>query len=319
MIAALLFSVAVSFIDDAGRNVAVPARPKRIVAAGPPAAPWIYALAPDALAGWTRALKADEAAFIPEPYKSLPVVGRLTGHGGTASLESLAATKADVIVDIGTVDPLHAALADRVQAQIGIPYVLLNGALWDAGKTFRRLGELTGRPKDAEELATFTESILASARTAAKADPRKPRVYYGRGPTGLETTLAGSLFAEVINAAGATNIATPGTTDAIVTMSFEAIAGGHPEVIVTQDKTFAKLASTDPAWKGLKARVLLAPRVPFGWLDGPPAVNRVLGLLWLTSELHGLAWDRETTTRLFYERIYHVKLTDAQVSQVLAP
>lgn len=26
----------------------------------------------------------------------------------------------------------------------------------------------------------------------------------------------------------------------------------------------------------------LAPRLPFGWLDVPPGVNRLLGLQWLT-------------------------------------
>ncbi len=319
MISALAIVTLFAFVDDAGRRVDLPAHPKRIVAAGPPAAPWIYAIAPDALLGWTRPFKGSEAELIPEPYKSLPVIGRLTGHGGTASLESLIAAKPDVIVDIGTVDPAHAALADRTQKQIGIPYVLLGGSLWQAGATFRRLGELTGRTAEAEQLALYSEGLLAKAREVVAKDPRRPRVYFGRNATGLETTLTGSLFAEVIEAAGAVNVAKRGNTDAIITMSFEAIMGGKPEVIVTQDENFAKLARTDATWRGLGARVLLAPKVPFGWLDSPPAVNRLLGLLWLVNELHPFGWDGKATVREFYQRMFHITLSDAQAAKVLAP
>ncbi len=319
MITTFVIVVSLAFVDDAGRKVEVPPHPKRIVACGPPAAPWVYALAPDALAGWTRAFRSDEAELLPEPYRSLPVIGRLTGHGGTASLEALVAARPDVLVDIGTVDPTHAALADRIQAQLGVPYVLLNGSLWDGARTFRRLGELTGRAAEAETLALYVDELLALARDAIAKDTKRPRVYFGRNATGLETTLAGSLFAEVIDAAGAVNIAKRGETDAIVTMSFESIAGGHPDVIVTQDRRFAKLAQTDSTWRGLGARVLLAPRVPFGWLDAPPSVNRVLGLLWLTARLHPHTWDERAVVRTFYQRIFHVSLDDEQLTKVLTP
>jgi iron complex transport system substrate-binding protein len=45
---------AVSFTDAAGRVVEVPADGKRIMAAGPPAAVLLYALAPQKMAGWVR-------------------------------------------------------------------------------------------------------------------------------------------------------------------------------------------------------------------------------------------------------------------------
>jgi hypothetical protein len=28
--------------------------------------------------------------------------------------------------------------------------------------------------------------------------------------------------------------------------------------------------------------VFLSPRLPYGWIDDPPSLNRILGLLWLT-------------------------------------
>lgn len=56
----------------------------------------------------------------------------------------------------------------------------------------------------------------------------------------------------------------------------------NPEVIVTIDKTFAKNVRNDPTWAAVEAvrkgRVHLSPKLPFGWVDFPPSVNRLIGL-----------------------------------------
>ncbi|MGH8771707.1 MAG: iron ABC transporter substrate-binding protein, partial [Burkholderiales bacterium] len=75
------------FTDSAGRNVTVPAKIERVYAAGPPASVMVFALAPDELIGWTRALRDEERTFLPERYASLPELGRLTGRGNTANVE----------------------------------------------------------------------------------------------------------------------------------------------------------------------------------------------------------------------------------------
>ena len=49
-----------TFTDSAGRKVTVPAPVQRVFAAGPPAGVLLYALAPDKLIGWPRALDAEE-------------------------------------------------------------------------------------------------------------------------------------------------------------------------------------------------------------------------------------------------------------------
>ncbi len=321
MTAALLVTLLLTrpFVDDAGRTVDIPSVPKRVFAAGPPASVWVYAIAPDTMLAWTRSLRDDEKALIPEPYRSLPVTGSHTGHKGTASPETVAALKPDLIVDVGTDDSGHASLADRTQKQLGVPYVLIGGNLETSAKTLRRLGELFAKPADAEALATYIEGLLAAAKTAVSADSKRPKVYLSRGPTGLETALTGSLFSEVIDAAGATNIAERGNTDAIVTVSFETIAKAAPAYIITQDPRFAEQAGTDANWKSLHAKVLLAPHLPFGWIDAPPALNRVLGLMWLTGKLHALKWNERDTVRTFYDRVYHVHLSDQQLDELVKP
>jgi ABC-type Fe3+-hydroxamate transport system substrate-binding protein len=65
--------------------------------------------------------------FLLPAVRALPELGRLTGRGDTLNLERLLAGRPDVIIDFGSVSATYRSLADRVQAQTGIPYVLIDG------------------------------------------------------------------------------------------------------------------------------------------------------------------------------------------------
>jgi iron complex transport system substrate-binding protein len=99
---------------------------------------------------------------------------------------------------------------------------------------------------------------------------------------------------------------------------------GDPEVIVTIDQTFAQTVRTNPLWRGVSAvksgRVHLSPKLPFGWIDFPPSVNRLPGLWWLGSKVFPSLFpeDLGVLTRDFYKLFYQVDLTPAQVQRVLA-
>jgi len=96
-----------------------------------------------------------------------------------------------------------------------------------------------------------------------------------------------------------------------------------PEVVVTLDREFAERVRDDPLWRGVRAvregRVHLAPKLPFGWIDFPPGVNRLAGLWWLGKVVFPALFpeDLRPITAEFYQRWYHVQLTDAQVERVL--
>jgi iron complex transport system substrate-binding protein len=95
-------------------------------------------------------------------------------------------------------------------------------------------------------------------------------------------------------------------------------------VIVTIDQDFAASVKSDPAWSSVAAvkngRVHLSPKMPFGWVDFPPSVNRLIGLWWLAKILYPdrLPEDMHTLTRDFYAMFYHVTPSDEQIAQVLA-
>jgi iron complex transport system substrate-binding protein len=315
---------AATVTDGAGRSVPVPARVERVFPAGPPAAIFLYTLAPELLLGWPRANRPQEREFLLPDVGGRPEVGRITGRGNTANLEVVLALKPDLILDVGSVNPTYVSLADRVQQQTGIPYALLDGRFEGIPLGYRTLGDLIGRREQGEALARNAEDTVkvVTQRVGAIPPERRPRVYYARGPRGLETGLGGSINVETIellaqNAAG-------GTRGGLANVSIEQVLLWNPDVIITIDQDFAATVLSDPTWAPVAAvrtrRVHLSPKLPFGWVDFPPTVNRLIGLWWLGKILYPDLFpeDLRTLTREFYARYYHVTPDAAQIDRVLA-
>ena len=67
-------------------------------------------------------------------------------------------------------------------------------------------------------------------------------------------------------------------------------------------------------------RVYLAPRLPFGWIDAPPSINRYIGLRWIARLLYPDRFpdDIHTTAREFFKLFYQSEPDDAALDRVLA-
>jgi iron complex transport system substrate-binding protein len=316
---------AVTITDAAGRAITIPDKVGRVFAAGPPASILLYTMAPDLLLGWTRSHRPEECAYLGAGACDKPEVGRLTGRGNTTNLEVLLKFKPDLILDVGTINDTYVSLATRVQEQTGIPYALLDGRFDAIVPVYRKLGELTNRQQQAEEFARYAEQTIATVKGRVDKIPesQRPRVYYGRGPRGLETGLGGSINVETIEFLGALNVAAE-RRGGMATVSVEQVLLWNPDVIVTIDRDFAASVKTDSVWAPIKAvrdgRVHLSPKMPFGWVDFPPSVNRLIGLWWLAKILYPEQFpeDLRPLTRDFYRRFYHMTPTDAQIESVLA-
>ncbi|MFN7193255.1 MAG: iron ABC transporter substrate-binding protein, partial [Rhodospirillales bacterium] len=63
-------------------------------------------------------------------------------------------------------------------------------------------------------------------------------------------------------------------------------------------------------------RVFLAPNVPFGWVDFPPSVNRLLGLRWLGRVLYPDLFPEPLgpIVAAFFEMFYHRRPSDAEIA-----
>jgi len=315
---------AATVTDATGRALSMPEKVARVFPAGPPAAILLYTLAPELLLGWPRANRPEECLYMLPDICARPEVGRLTGRGNTANLESVIALKPDLIFDVGSTSATFVSLAERVQQQTGIPYALLDGRFDAIAPTYRKLGELINRQDDGGKLARYADDTVKTitGRIATIAPSARPRVYYARGPRGLVTGLGGSINVETIEMLGQ-NVA-GGNNGGLANVSIEQVLLWNPDVIITIDQDFAASVRTDPAWTSVKAvrdgRVHLSPKMPFGWVDFPPSVNRLIGLWWLAKILYPEKFpeDLHALTRDFYTMFYHRTPSDVQIDHVLA-
>jgi iron complex transport system substrate-binding protein len=312
--------------DSAGRKVVLPDHISRVFVAGPPASVLIYTLSPDAMVGWIRQPTVAEKEFLIAPARDLPETGRLIGRGDTVSLERLVAAKPDLVVDFGSVTDTHVSLANRVQEQTGIPYVLIDGTFAATPASLNLVGDILGRSARGAELAAYAEKTFAAVDAVLARVPagRRPRVYLARGPDGLETGARGSINTEIIERVGGINVAEGlGGRGNTANASLEQIIAWQPDVIVTLDRTFHQSVKSKPGWDQIRAvaenRVFPAPSLPWGWIDAPPSVNRLIGLRWLLATFYPAeaGIDLKADTRAFYALFYGVKLDDAELDRLL--
>jgi iron complex transport system substrate-binding protein len=313
-----------AIVDGAGRRVEITSPVRRVFAAGGPASIFVYTLAPEALLGWTRSPSAEERPWLPARYADLPTMGRLTGRGNTANVEVVLAARPDVVLDFGSVGGTYASLADRVQEQTKVPYILLDGSLSATARAYSLAGDLMGVADRAAELARYVERTLSDVdrRVASVPRERRPRVYYARGPRGLETAAPGSINAESLDRLGVRNVA-EGSGRGLTTVSLEQVLAWNPEVILTIEPAFHAAVGRDPSWRGVGAvregRVYLVPLLPFPWVDFPPSVNRVIGLRWLGHVLYPDAFPggMRDEARTFYGLFYHRAPDEQQLDRLL--
>ncbi|WP_027015554.1 ABC transporter substrate-binding protein [Comamonas composti] len=303
---------------------------RRVFAAGPPASVLIAVLAPHKLLGWPQQLSDQARAHLGPALQNLPHLGRLSGRGSTMPLEALLQLQPDLVLDSGTADASHTSALQRLATQTGLPCVLVQGSLEQHARQLRQVGALLGEPSRGETLAAYAEAVAALTRevTQSLAPGQRPRVYLGRSSNGMETGLAGSINLELLEYAGGINVAAQAGRGGLTRVSMEQILAWNPEVIVTQEPLFAQRVRQDPLWRGVSAvragRVHCAPNWPFGWLDGPPSVNRLLGLRWMLSKLHPQAKALQGLPPLaqevgrFYQLFYGAELTPAQLQQLMA-
>jgi iron complex transport system substrate-binding protein len=250
-------------------------------------------VAPEKMIGWVRGPHEGEKPFLLPAVRDLPELGRLTGRGDTLNLERLLAEKPDLVIDFGTINDTYRSLADRVQTQTGIPYLLIDGRFENTVAAIRLFADILGVKERGELLAKAAETIFADVDKVIAQVPadKRPRVYLARGPEGLETGSRGSINTEIIERVGGVNVV-EGLREkgGIVNASPEQVIAWAPDTIITLDRGFRQSVKDKPAWQPIPAinadRIFLAPNLPFGFIDSPPSVNRLIGLTWLLHALY---------------------------------
>jgi len=302
-------ALAAEVTDATGRTVQVPDQIARVLPAGPPAAELLAAVAPDLMLGWPSPLSDGARALLASDAAKLPQVPRMTGRDDvTAKLQAL---HPDLILDYGTISPRYADLARATQQRTGIPTILLDGSLTEVPHVLRLLGGILHREGRAETLANFAEALLAlpTPHTDHK------RVVYARGTDGLTVAAPDTDVTEVFSHLGWQVLAPDGNAT-FRPSSIDAIRALDPDLLIFSDPAMRETILHDDAWKVVRAvregHALVAPGQPFGWLEEPPSINRLLGLSWLTGH------DPVILAALFNATVYGRALTPTQLDTVLA-
>ena len=325
-----------TFVDDAGREVTVPGVGvlEKIYFTSPNAQIYCFTLAPEMAAGSTMNFTEEELAYLPEGTADLPFLGTTSG-GQELNPEAIMAEGVQLIFDITSFEPGEgdASSADDLQAMTNIPVVVLDGSFAKSAECYEKLGELLGKEAEAAKLADYTAKTLADVEAAVAQVPEDERVsvYYAEGPDGLSTEPSTSPHAEVFNLAGAVNVAADVEVQkgkGMSPVSLEQILAWNPDVIIAWDSSRFEggaddIIRTDPNWATIKAvedgKVYSMPQSPFSWVDRPRAVNRIIGLEWLTNLLYPEYYDIDITANTieFFDLFYHVDIDEDDVKTIL--
>ncbi|WP_158783308.1 ABC transporter substrate-binding protein [Pantoea sp. BAV 3049] len=302
-----------------------PSRIRTVLSAGAPGDPLLLALVPEKLLGLSFFELAQPGnEFLPEKIRRLPKISRLAGRASTLSLERVMALQPDVIVDCGTADATYRSLAERISARTGIPWVLVDGGLASTPRQLRQVGGLLGVSDRAEQQARLAEKFLSEATVFAARQSSTRTFYSARGVRGQETGLEGSLHTAAAELLGLENVAKQVGQSRLAQVSMEQILDWQPSLVITQSQSAWQHITTDVVWQGVKAvqdrQVLLFPRHPFGWLDAPPGVNRLMGLRTLQAHFDPQVKQRlERDRALFFKLFYHAEPDVSQWQHLLSP
>jgi len=316
----------VVFTDDCGREVLLPEQITRIVPTGPVAQIMLYTIAPEQFVGLAAKWNNTAQGIVPEEYLSLPYFGQLY-NTANLNVEELALAGPQVIIDIGQTMSGGVEDMDLLQQQTNIPTVFLAASLESMPDTYRKLGKLLGREEKAEELAEFCKRIYErTVDIMARVGENKVRGLYILGEKGLNVLAKDSFHSELIdllieNLAAVDNPSSKGSGNEV---TMEQIALWDPDLILfAPDSIYDTVDSLD-TWTEISAvasgNYLKVPESPYNWIATPAAVQRYLGMIWLTAELYPEYCDYDVKAEIleFYKLFYNCNLTGEQYEAIVA-
>lgn len=316
----------VLFTDDCGRQVQIPVEIDAIVPSGPLAQVILYAIAPDLIVGLASEYGASADGIIPEEHQSLPYFGQLYDTANL-NLEELAVTAPDLILDIG--QPMEGGTEDLEQLQqtTQIPTVFVSASLETMPETFRTLGRLLHREEKAEELALFCEQTYnRTLSIMEQVGDEKVRALYVLGEEGLSVLAKDSYHSELIDLLtdNVADVDIPSSKGSGNEVTMEQIALWDPDFVLFAADSIYDTVAQMPTWEQMSViqngNYIKVPEGPHNWMGTPPAVQRYLGMIWLTAQLYPEYCDYDVKAEIleYYELFYDCQLTDEQYNTLTA-
>jgi iron complex transport system substrate-binding protein len=316
------------FTDSLGRGVEVSTNLTRVALSGPLTQLVLFALCPDKLVGLATAWSPEAEEFIRTEYYSLRILGQLYGGAGTLNLEEIAATGAQVIIDVGETKDNMVQDMDDLQDQLGIPTVHIDAYTASVGDAYRKLGELLDMEDEAEVLGEYCDEVYANTLSIVNevGESGKANLLYCLGDSGINVIARGSYHAEIIdllahNLAVVDNPSSKGTGNQV---DLEQIMLWNPDVIIFAPNSIYGTVGNNTDWADITAiengDYYEAPFGPYNWMGFPASVQRYLGMIWLAQLLYPdvAQYDVYQEVSEYFDLFYHCNITVEQYNRLIA-
>ena len=251
-----IYSASRVVTDSAGRIVALPNRPQRVIALNASNLGLYYATGGEVVARTATSLLPPE---LKEKVKAVPTVGLPL----SPDVAGIIAIKPDLV--LGMHAPMHHSVAAALE-QNGIP-VLLQALedYTDVLKTLRLYGELSGNPAQADKKIEAIENKRKELlqRHYGKIPPKVLILWHNAN--GIYTALSNSFVGNLVKRLGGVNVAdlaaaigenlhyTPFCLDAITMFQPDIILIGSHSFATNNGRSSAEFLDAQPKWQRLTA------------------------------------------------------------------
>jgi len=227
--------------DDAGRQITLPAQPRRIVSLSASNTEILFALGLE-----DQVVGVDQYSDFPPSAKGKPQVGSFA----KPDLERIVALEPDLIL----ATEMHVKTTVPDLEQRGLKVLVVDpkdtmGVL----KGIRLIGRATGQQQQAEDLAEGMQARIASV-TARLQGTEPVRVFFELSPA-LHTAGPGSFVDDVIRLAAGSNIAA-GAGKQWPQLNQESLFMADPQVILLADHAAGEtpeMVAARPGWQQISA------------------------------------------------------------------
>ena len=315
-----------TFIDDLGREVTLPSVITKAAPSGSMASAFLVSFDPSIFVGVTTKPSASEKEFFGSDFASLPVLGTFYGKKANLNKEALIVASPEVVVDIGEIKGSKDAMIndlDKLQNDIGIPVIFIESYLDKISNTYTRLGEALGNTKRGNALSEFaSDALLYAKEINEKSKDSRKNFYYATGSDGLNAIPRGNFHAEVIEAIGGNNVVDSTISSGNNQINLEELYKLPVDHIFLLDESAYNIVINNTEWSYLPAvknnNVYKVPYVLFPLIDGPPAVNRIIGIYYTASKLYPefATEDYISKAKEFYSLFYNLKLTEKEIAEL---
>lgn len=315
----------VEFTDSVGRTVEVPANITKVAVSGPLAQIVLFSICPDKLVGIASAWDSSAEEYLATEYYNLPELGQLYGGKGELNLETLLASGAEVVIDVGEPKDTIVEDLDALQEQTGIPFVHITATTETMSDAYTKLGELLGMEDEAAVLSAYCDRVYT--RTVEIANSvEQANLLYCLGDQGLNVIAQGSYHAEVIDLLS-NNLAVvdaPSSKGTGNEVDMEQILLWNPDVILFAQGSIYDIVAEDPAWQEVSAiqngAYYEVPFGPYNWMGFPPSVQRYLGMMWMAQLLYPdtAQYNLYGEVAEYFKLFYHSELSEDQYNALVA-